>query len=122
MSRFVVSIGSAGMVPPSGCIPVKDLAQLGRELIWLGRRSVLAAREAIVDTRELDRRLAEAFSECRACPAGPHVARLLTDPQHDPGRGRPEGVEVVLVVVAGDDVLPKQHVGPRAIVLRRQAE
>ena len=56
-------------------------------------------------------------------PTVRHLAfRLRAGGQHDPGRGRPQRLEVGLVVRAGDDVLTQQRVGPGAVVLGRQPE
>ena len=54
--------------------------------------------------------------------AGQDVPGLRADADHHAGRARAERVEVVLVVVAGNDVLPDQRVVPGAVVLHRQAE
>ena len=47
---------------------------------------------------------------------------LDADRDHDAGRRRAQRVEVVLVMRAGDDVLPEQRIVARAVVLGRQPE
>ena len=71
---------------------------------------------------ERNGRAAQPVRDPHGRAAGDHLRGVLADSDHDPGRRGPQGVEVVLVVGAGDDVMPEERVVAGAVVLGRQAE
>src|SRR5262249_12827592 len=100
----------------------EDLAQGGGEGIRLAGLTVFAAEEATVVAREGDRRDPEPFGHGRARTAGQLLAGLGADADHDTGRRRAQGIEVVPVRIARNDVVAQQRVVPGPVVLGRQPE
>jgi hypothetical protein len=78
------------------------------------RAAVFAAEKLVVAAGEGDRGRAEPSGHGQARAARDHLARCRSDPDDDAGGGGAEGIEVVLVGIAGHDVLPDERVVPGA--------
>src|SRR5215217_9403744 len=79
-------------------LPDQDLAQPGGECLRLAGLPVLAAEEAGVAVRERNRRRAELLGNGMRAPVGQFTLGLRAGREDDAGRGRPERLEVGLVV------------------------
>ena len=75
----------------------EDLAQLGREAVRVAGLAVLATEEAAVVAREDDRRCPEALGHGERAAIRQLTLRLGAGGQHDPGRGRPQRLDVRFV-------------------------
>src|SRR6266542_3910837 len=94
----------------------EDLAEGGGEGVRVARPAVFAAEESVVAAREGDGRRPQPFRHGHGRPAGQHPARFRPDGDDDAARRRAQRVEIVLVVVARNDVLPDKRVVAGAVV------
>src|SRR4051794_38411262 len=93
-----------------GSLPVEHLAEHGRELGRLAGLTVLAPEEAAVPTGEDDRLTAQTRRAGSPAAMRQLSVRLLAHGDDDARRGRPERLEVRLVVRIRDEVLAEQDV------------
>src|SRR5690606_3068945 len=80
---------------------VEDLPEDRGECLGFAGLAVFAAEEAAVAVGEDDRLDAQALGHGAGGASGKLLPRLGADPDHDAGRGGPQGVEVVPVEGAG---------------------
>ena len=95
----------------------EDLAQLRGEGIGIAGLAVLATEEAAVVAREDHGGRAEALGDGDRAAGRHRAPGLDAGGHHDPGRGRPQRLEVGLEVRARDDVLAQEGVVAVAVVL-----
>ncbi len=100
----------------------EDLPQGGGEGVRVAGHAVFTAEKTTVAAGERYRRRPEPFGHGHRRATGHLPARVGSDGDDDPGGCSAEGVEVMPVVGARDDVLPDERVVAGAVVVGGQPE
>src|SRR4029077_354581 len=103
-------------------VAVEDLAQPAREGLRLAGVAGLAAYEAAVMAGEHGRLLTHQLCSGLRRPSGECALGLLTDSDHDPRRGRGQGVEIGAIAADRPRPVRKERVVTPAVVLSAHSE